>query len=58
MHEVDLVLIPMDLKIWLIKRSDNHEACGNTLYQSIVGSIINTMTGTRPNISYAVRVLS
>jgi hypothetical protein len=42
----------------LHKRKPDEEACDPTIYQSMIGSLIYVMTATRPDIAYAIVVLS
>jgi hypothetical protein len=42
----------------LHKRKPDEEACDPTIYQSMIGSLMYTMTATRPDIAYAIGVLS
>jgi hypothetical protein len=42
----------------LHKRKPDEEACYPTIYQSMIGSQMYVMTATRPDIAYAIRVLS
>jgi len=58
MHESNPVSTPVDPKICLVKRSDIDEPYDQALYQSMLGSVMYLMTGTRPDISYTVEVLS
>jgi transposase InsO family protein len=48
---------PMDTKLVLTKPNDE-EIVGTVEYQSLVGSIMYAMLGTRPDIAYAVSTLS
>ena len=48
---------PMETKLVLTK-PDNDEISGVLEYQSLVGSLMNAMLGTRPDLSYAVSTLS
>jgi len=50
------VATPMAMK--LHKRKPNEEACDPTIYQLMIRSLIYAMTTTRPNIAYAIGVLS
>jgi len=50
------VAMPMPMK--LHKRMPDEEACHPTIYQSMIGSLMYAMTATRPNITYAIGVLS
>ena len=51
---------PMDTHCCLQKAEDGYEADSIfvTLYQSTVGSIMYIMLGTRPDIAYAISVVS
>jgi hypothetical protein len=40
------------------KRKPDEEACNPTIYQSMIGSLMYPMTATRPDIAYAIGVLS
>jgi hypothetical protein len=42
----------------LHKRKPDEEACDPTIYQSMIGSLMYVMTATRPDIAYAIVVLS
>jgi hypothetical protein len=42
----------------LHKRKPDEEACDPTIYQSMIGSLMYAMTATRPDIAYAIGVLS
>jgi len=50
------VATPMAMK--LHKRKPDEEACDHTINQSMVGSLMSAMTTTRPDIAYAIGVLS
>ena len=50
------VATPMAMK--LHKRKPEEEACDLTIYQLMIGSLMYAMTATRPDIAYAMRVLS
>jgi hypothetical protein len=50
------VATPMALK--LNKRKPDEEACNPTMYQSMIGSFMYTMTATVLDIAYAIGVLS
>jgi hypothetical protein len=39
-------------------RNRNEEACDQTIYQSMIGSLMYAMTATWPDIAYAIGVLS
>jgi hypothetical protein len=56
MNESRPVATPMAMK--LHKRKPDEEACDLTIYQSMIGSLRYAMTATRPDIAYAVGVLS
>jgi len=56
MDESRPVTTPMAMK--LHKRKPDEEPCDQTIYQSMIGSLIYTMTATRPDIAYDIRVLS
>jgi hypothetical protein len=56
MDESRPVAMPMVMK--LHKRTTDEEACDPTIDQSIIGSIMYTMTATRPDIAYDIGVLS
>jgi len=56
MDESRPVAMPMAMK--LHKRKPDEEACDLAIKQSMIGSLMYTMTTTRPNIAYAIRVLS
>jgi len=56
MDESRPVATPMAMK--LHKRKPDEEACDPTIYQSMIGSLMYTMTATRPDIAYAIGVLS
>ena len=56
MDESRPVATPMAMK--LHKRKPDEEACDPTIYQSMIGSLIYAMTATRPDIAYAIGVLS
>jgi hypothetical protein len=58
MHEANPVSTPLDPKVRLAKRIDDDEPWDKALYQSMLGSVMYLMTGSRPDISYAVGVLS
>ena len=63
MDEANSVSTPLDSKARLIKRKDDSEdpadeACDKEQYQSMLGSVMYLMTGTRPDIAFAVGVLS
>ena len=40
------------------KRRPNEERCDQSLYQSMIGSLMFAMAGTRPDLAYAIGVLS
>jgi len=42
----------------LHKRKPDEGACDPTVYQSVIGSLMYAMTATRPDITYAIGVLS
>jgi hypothetical protein len=50
------VATPMAMK--LHKRKPDEEACDPTIYQSRIGSLMYAMTASRPDIAYAIGVLS
>jgi len=50
------VATPMGMKRH--KRKPDQEACDPTMYQSMIGSLMYAMTATRPDIAYAIGVLS
>jgi len=50
------VATPMGLK--LPRSKPNKEACNPTIYQSMIGSVMYTMTASRPDIAYAIGVFS
>jgi hypothetical protein len=50
------VATPMAMK--LHKRKPDKVACNPTIYQSRFGHLMYTITATRPDIAYAIRVLS
>jgi len=56
MDESRPVAMPMAMN--LHKRKPDEEACDQTIYQSMIGSLMNAMTATRPDIAYAIGVLS
>jgi hypothetical protein len=56
MDESRPVATPMAMK--LHKRKPEEEACDPTIYQSMIGSLMYAMTATRPDIAYAIGVLS
>jgi hypothetical protein len=56
MDESRPVATPMAMK--LHKRKPDEEACDLTIYQSLIGSLMYAMTATRPDIAYAIGVLS
>jgi len=56
MDESRPVATPMAMK--LHKRKPDEEACDPTIYQSMIGSLMYAMTATRPDIAYAIGVLS
>ena len=56
MDESRPVATPMAMK--LHKREPDEEACDPTIYQSKIGSLMYGMTATRPDIAYAIGVLS
>jgi len=56
MDDFRAVATPMAMK--LHKRKPDDDACYPTVYQSMIGSLMYTMTATRPNTAYAIGVLS
>jgi hypothetical protein len=56
MDESRPVATPIAMK--LHKRKPNEEACDPTIYQSMIGSLLYAVTATRPDIAYAIGVLS
>jgi len=56
MDESTPVAVPMAMK--LHKRKPDVKACNTTIYQSMIGSHMYTMTATWPDITDAIRVLS
>jgi len=56
MDESRPVAAPMAMK--LHKRMPDEEACNPTVYQSMSGSLVYPMNVTRPDIAYAIGVLS
>jgi len=56
MDESRPVAMPMAMK--LHKRKPDEEACDQTIYQSMIGSLMYAMTTTQPDIVYAFGVLS
>ena len=46
------------LAMKLPKRKPDEEACNSTIYQLMIGSLMYAMTATRPDIAYAIGVLS
>jgi transposase InsO family protein len=62
MSEVRPIGTPMDVKDFkkkMVRRSlSGEEACDKALYQSKLGSVMYLMTSTRPDICFAVGVLS
>jgi len=55
MDESRPVATPMAMK--LHKRKPTKAACDQTLYQSMIGSVMYAMTATQPDITYAIGVL-
>ena len=49
---------PMDTKLVLTKPDTKDEKSGVLEYQSLVGSLMYAMLGTRPNLAYAVSTFS
>jgi len=56
MDESRPVATPMAMK--LHKRKPDEEACDPTIYRLMIGSLMYAMTATRPDIAYAIGVLS
>jgi hypothetical protein len=56
MDESRPVATPMAMK--LHKRKPDEDACDPTINQSMIGSLMYAMTATRPDIAYAIGVLS
>jgi hypothetical protein len=56
MDESRPVATPMAIK--LHKRKPDDEDCDPTIYQSMIRSLMYAMTATRPDITYAIGVLS
>jgi hypothetical protein len=56
MDESRPVATPMAMK--LHKRKPDEEACDPIIYPSMIGSLMYAMTATRPDIVYAIRVLT
>jgi len=56
MDESRPVATPMPMKLHRMKPDE--EACNLTIYQSMIGSLMYAMTATRPDIAYAIGVLS
>jgi hypothetical protein len=56
MDESRPVATPMAMK--LHKRKPDEEACDPTIYHSMIRSLMYTITATRPDIAYAIGVLS
>jgi hypothetical protein len=54
--EPGAVTTPMAMN--LHKRQPNEEAWDPTIYQSVIGSLLYAITVTRPDITYAIGVLS
>ena len=58
LQEADIVSTPSDVNVKLQKNDGVSKAVNPVVYQSIVGSLMYAATATRPDISYAVGVLS
>lgn len=60
MQDFKPVSTPMEANNWLEKTKPGYEATPEfrTKYQSIVGSLMYAMLGTRPDIAFAVSVVS
>ena len=58
MNDCKTKSLPCDISVNSIIANDLKEECDTNLYQSIVGSLIYVMTGTRPDISFIVNKLS
>ena len=56
MDESRSVVKPIAMKVH--KRKYDEETCDPTIYQSMIGSLMYAMTAIRPNIAYAIAVLS
>jgi hypothetical protein len=56
MDEWRQVAMPMAVK--LHKRKSDEEACDQTIYKSMIGSLVYMMTATQPDIAKAIGVLS
>jgi hypothetical protein len=56
MDESRPVATPMVMK--LHKRKPDEEACDQTIYKSVIGSLKYAMTATWPNITYSLGVRS
>jgi hypothetical protein len=56
MDESRPVATPMAMKVH--KRKPDEEACDPTIFQSMIGTLLYVMIATRPDIAYAIRVLS
>jgi hypothetical protein len=57
MQDAKPVGTPMDAKLKLQKRGEEEATCDKELYQSMLGSVMYAMTGTRPDICFAVGML-
>jgi hypothetical protein len=57
MQDAKPVGMPMDVKLKLQRRGEEEATCDKELYQSMLGSVMYSMTGNRPDICLAVGML-
>jgi hypothetical protein len=58
LKDANPVSTPMDSSVRLVKDDGQSKPVESVLYQSMVGSLLYAATGTRPDIAYAVGVVS
>ena len=58
MTEANIVSTPIDLSVKLQKDDKHSKQADPVLYQSIIGSLLYAAIATRPDIAYAVGVVS
>ena len=58
LSDANAVATPMDVNVKLVKNDSHSKRVNPTLYQSMVGSLLHAARATRPDIAYAVGIVS